>query len=95
MQDLFGNDVPPGKMVNGKFLPGHNLKRKSVVAHETLLSINGTTEGKKCGACKYFYFKVASKRYPKCSKSGCKGSTVNNDWSSRWAACGLFEPDND
>ena len=85
-KDLFGNDVKVAKLLNEK-----TFDRKSVIAHRLLLQLHGESSGKKCGKCRFFYFRCFSKKYPKCSKSGLTGSTVNHDWSSRWKACGLFE----
>lgn len=81
MIDLFGNEVVQAKKGD----------RKSVIAHKQLIALHGETAGKKCGACFHFYYRVYSKKYPKCDKSGCDGASQNNDWSSRWQACGLFE----
>jgi hypothetical protein len=88
MQDLFGNDISPGDLLSGK-----KGVRKSEEAYRLLVQLYGRSEGNKCGRCKYFYFKVLSKKYPKCQLANLQGSTTAVDWSSRWLACGKFEPE--
>lgn len=86
-KDLFGNEINPADLIaHSKGGP-----RKSELAHKALLQLYGSTPGKKCKGCKWFYFRVFSKKYPKCHLSGLDGSTQNHDWSSRWQACGKYE----
>ena len=86
MKDLFGIEVKPGSLV--KAVKGTRL---SVIIHQQLIHLYGKCDGKKCGSCKHLYFRVYSKKYPKCRVSGLEGSTQNHDWSSRWLACGKYE----
>jgi hypothetical protein len=88
MKDLFGNDVTPAELIKKNKASN---ERKSEASYKILIQLYGKTEGRKCGACKHFYFRMASKKYPKCALSGCDGHTQNHDWSSRWNACGKFE----
>jgi hypothetical protein len=85
MKDLFGNIVLP---VHRVALKGRRLAE---VAYATLIKLYGSTPGKKCRDCKYLHWKVVSKQYPKCTLSGCAGSSRSSDWNSRWQACGKFE----
>jgi len=84
MQDLFGQITP---------LPisKETTRRKAEVVYKQMTTLYGITEGQKCKSCKHLYFKECSGKYPKCSLSGCTGSSRSSDWNSRWPACGKFE----
>lgn len=84
MIDLFGeeDDTLPNVVVK-KW--GMKLPRGT----NPLISLYGTTEGKKCGACGHHYFVVASRYYPKCELRKFSHSQ-KSDHSSRLPACGKF-----
>lgn len=80
MKDLFGIETSQGAKTK---------VRASVLVHKQLVDLYGAVPDTKCGKCKFFYFNDG--RFPKCELSGLHGHSFNQDWSSRWQACGRFE----
>ncbi len=84
-RDLFGQVVA----VLAARKPGSPKKRPK---HNPLIpSFGEGPPDKKCGQCDFHYFRVFAKNYPKCEKRGTSGS-ASTDHSSRYKACGLFQP---
>lgn len=64
------------------------IKRKPF---NPLHALYGILEGKKCGTCKFHFFRAFAKNYPKCALRKVTGSQ-KTDHSSRFTACGQYQP---
>lgn len=80
--DIFGNPIP---------VP---LKHKGRPKVNPCIAVFGPgPDGVKCGSCRFHYFKLLANKYPKCEKRGKETGSAKTDHSSRYPACGIYQPE--
>jgi hypothetical protein len=87
IKDIFGNIVTDLHAAAKKKKPA-NLQ--AMTAHNKLVQINGSIEGKKCKQCRFLVQHLYGNTVYKCAKSNYSNSAAT-DWRTGWQACGLFQ----